>query len=39
MAREHSTVHHSAQEDGDFVNRSVAIYRKVKNEEEKNRER
>jgi hypothetical protein len=39
MAREHSTVHHSAQEDGGFVNRSVAIYRKVKKEEERNKER
>jgi hypothetical protein len=36
---QYSTVQHSAQEDGGCVNRFVAIYRKVKKEEEKNRER
>jgi hypothetical protein len=39
MVREHITVQHSAQEEGGCVNRFVAIYRKVKKEEERNRER
>jgi hypothetical protein len=39
MAREHSTVQYSAQEDDGSVNCLVAIYRKVKEEEERNRER